>query len=129
MGACFKIDDVQYNDGEKLWLVNLTAAPTEVKQSLETDLLRECRETQSDMLLGELLYKSLQYTTYRKYFESLTTQTPKIQQFLAYTYDEEGEFDKAIEFFQKAFSGYVLSNRLEQAAKVAIDIGIAYSEN
>ena len=128
LGACFRIGSVRYDETEKLWLVKLTAVPTAEKHTLETALLRGCREIQPDMLLGELLYKSRQYTTCRKYFESLNKETPEVLQYVAYTYDEEGEYDKAMEIFQKALSGYILSNQLEQAANITISIGIVCSE-
>lgn len=128
LGACFRIDDVRYDETEKVWLLKLSAVPTVEKHTLEAALLRECREIQADLLLGELLYKSRQYIACRKYFKSLNKETPEVLEYVAHTYDEEGEYDKAIELFQKAISGYILSNQLEQAARVTINIGIAFSE-
>ncbi|CAF1198901.1 unnamed protein product, partial [Rotaria sordida] len=133
LGASFTIDNVTYDEKDKIWLVKLSSVSEEVLTNDIQTLLKGCTETEMNLLLGELLLRMGYYSKCRKYLESLFNlygngheYMAKIYELISWSYTDEKEYDQAILNYEKAFDRYSSSNRWEDASKVASDIAACY---
>ncbi|CAF3956013.1 unnamed protein product [Rotaria sordida] len=133
LGASFTIDNVTYDEKDKIWLVKLSSVSEEVLTNDIQTLLKGCTETEMNLLLGELLLRMGYYSKCRKYLESLFNlygngheYMAKIYELISWSYTDEKEYDQAILNYEKAFDRYSSSNRWEDAWKVTSDIAACY---
>ncbi|CAF1320040.1 unnamed protein product [Rotaria sordida] len=133
LGASFTIDNVTYDEKDKIWLVKLSSVSEEVLTNDIQTLLKRCTETEMNLLLGELLVRMGYYSKCRKYLENLFDlygneheYMAKIYELIGWSYTDEKEYDQAILNYEKAFDRYSSSNRWEDASKVASDIAACY---
>ncbi|CAF1530419.1 unnamed protein product, partial [Adineta ricciae] len=133
LGAAFVIDSVTYkksthaNSNDDIWYVKLSAESEELLMNNIQTLLKKCGETEMNLLVSELLLKMEFYDTCRNYLTSLFDfygngheKVAKIEEFIAWTFEDEKIWDQAIQHYTKAFDLYASSNRWENASRVII---------
>ncbi|CAF4084949.1 unnamed protein product [Rotaria sordida] len=133
LGTSFTIDNVTYDENDKIWLVKLSSVSEEVLMNDIQTLLKECRETEMNLLLGELLVRMGYYNKCRKYLENLFNlyeneyeYVAKIYELIGWSYADEKKYDQAILNYEKAFDRYLSFNQWEDASKVTNDIATCY---
>ncbi|UJR12841.1 hypothetical protein I4U23_017015 [Adineta vaga] len=135
LGASFIIDSVFYNELDTTWWVKLSAASEELSMDNIQTLLKKCGETDMNLLFGELLLKMEFYDTCRNYSESLFDlygngheNVVKIEEIIAWAFEEEKKWDQAIQHYTKAFDLYSSSNRWEDASRMLIWTANCYNQ-
>lgn len=112
LGASFKIDSIDYDHIQNIWMVKLTALSEESSlKDIQTFITDNYSTTDMNILLGELFFTMEKYSISKKYFQDLLNlyknnhqeNLGKIYHYIGQIYEIENDYYKAFDNYTNAY--------------------------